>query len=360
MKGFLVLETGELFEGLWLGGMERAGEVVFNTSHSGYEEIATDPSYFSQIVVMTAPMQGNYGADKKVWESRQLWIQGFVCLQMHQSKRDCSWLERLSEQKIPTLSEVDTRSLVKRLREQGTSWGALVQATDEKSALEKSKELIQKQQKLDSDWVHLTSRPEPVTYAGKKQNGPKVAVLDLGSKENILRELSHYASELKIFPSRSSAKEILAYQPGALMLTNGPGDPSHVQVAVETVKELIGKLPIMGICMGHQILGLALGGKTYQLKFGHRGSNHPIQDKLLGQIYMTSQNHGYAVEAQSLPEDIVVTHTNLNDGTLAGFYSKKRQLLGIQFHPESHPGPHEAQALFGFFMEQVCEKSNKL
>ena len=353
MKGWLVLETGETYQGAWHGGDNRAGEVVFNTSHSGYEEIATDPSYFSQIVVMTAPMQGNYGVEDAVWESRQLWIEGFICLEVQDTERDQAWKKRLIENKIPMLTELDTRHLVLRLRNGGTPWGALVQAKDETQAKALAQELIAKKKTLDKDWVYLASRKEPEVRRGDNMVGPRVAVLDFGSKENILRELQNRCSEIKIFNSRSSVQDILDYNPDGIMLTNGPGDPSDVKVAIGTVKELLGVKPIFGICMGHQVLGLALGAKTYKLKFGHRGSNHPIKDVILNQIYMTSQNHGYAVDQATLPDDVKVTHTNLNDGTVAGFYSEKRKCLGIQYHPESCPGPHEASGLFSYFVERM-------
>lgn len=353
MKGYLVLETGEVYSGLWHGGQDRAGEVVFNTSHTGYEEIATDPSYLSQIVVMTAPMQGNYGVHRDVWESHRLWIEGFICLELQDTERDHQWKSRLTENKIPVVSEIDTRSLVLRLRRGGTPWGALVQATSEDEAKKKALNLLERRKEMPKDWVFLASRKESEARRGENMVGPKVAVLDFGSKENILRELQTRCSEIKIFNSRSSAQEILAYQPDGIMLTNGPGDPTDVEVAIGTVQELLGKKPIFGICMGHQILALALGGRTYKLKFGHRGSNHPIRDEVLRQIYMTSQNHGYAVEPGSLPADVQVTHVNLNDGTVAGFYSEKRKCLGIQYHPESCPGPHEASGLFNYFVERM-------
>ncbi|MBX2988807.1 MAG: glutamine-hydrolyzing carbamoyl-phosphate synthase small subunit [Bdellovibrionaceae bacterium] len=353
MNAWLVLETGEVYSGLWHSGKDRAGEVVFNTSHSGYEEIATDPSYFGQIVCLTAPMMGNYGVDQNVWESRRLWIEGFICLQVQDSDRDRSWIKRLDEDGIPLVSCLDTRGLVLRLRSGGTPWGALVQAETEAEAREKAAPLIAAKKTIDKDWVAAVSRREVEVRPGRRADGPRLAVLDFGSKENILRELENHASELRLYPSRASARDILASQPDGIMLTNGPGDPADVRVATETVRELIGKKPIFGICMGHQILGLALGGKTYKMKFGHRGSNHPIKDDLLGRIYMTSQNHGYAVDRATLPEDVRVTHVNLNDQTVAGIYSEKRRCLGIQYHPESCPGPHDARDLFRFFTEKM-------
>ena len=360
-KFFLVLEDGECFEGAAVSAQapafpEKAGEVVFNTTHSGYEEIATDPSYFSQIIVMTAPMQGNYGINKMSWESKQMWIQGFVCVQMQNTIRENSWMSSLVESSIPILEEVDTRRLVIKLRSQGTPWGALVQAADEQAAKAKATALIAKQKQMDSDWVYLCSRKQSEDYAGTKPTGPRVAVLDFGAKENILRELVTRCSHIRVFPSRTEAKVIEDWKPDSLMLTNGPGDPANVLKAPETIRHFLGKIPIFGICMGHQVLALALGAKTYKMKFGHRGANHPIRDLLLKQIYMSSQNHGYAVDSKTLPPDVVITQINLNDQSVAGFYSKKINCLGIQYHPESHPGPHEASLLFDFFVSDMHSK----
>ena len=354
-NGYLVLETGEVFGGqIWAHDMPaRAGEVVFNTSHAGYEEMATDPSYFSQILVLTATMQGNYGADKEVWESRRPWIEGFICLEMQDSERDGSWQETLSEWKIPILSDVDTREIVLHLREKGSTWGALVPAKDENEAKDLARDLIAESKSKDSDWVYLVSRKERENLKGDNPKGPRVAVLDFGCKKNILRELKKRCSEIEVFPSRTSANEILDWKPEGVLLSNGPGDPAEVQTAVGTVQDLLGKVFIFGICMGHQILSQALGAKTYKLKFGHRGSNHPVKDLLLDRICMTSQNHGYAVEMNSVPEGVKVSHVNLNDNTVSGISFLEKKCVSVQFHPESHPGPRDAEKLFDYFVEQL-------
>lgn len=358
MPGYLVLESGEIFEGIWHGGeapaFERAGEVVFNTSHSGYEEIATDPSYFKQIIVMTAPMMGNYGTDAKVWESKQIWIEGFICLQLQNSERDSSWKNLLNKHQVPILSEVDTRSLVLRLRHGGTPWGALVNAFDTTQAKNKAMELIKKSKDVDQDWVNLASCKEVEMQKGDNPQGPSLVLYDFGSKENIIRILKHFAKSVAVVPARFPAKRVLEQKPDAVFLSNGPGDPAAAEQSIQEIKQLVGKVPMMGVCMGHQILSLALGAQTYKLKFGHRGANHPIRDELLKQVYMSSQNHGYAVDAKTLPPGVKVTHTNLNDHTVAGFFDQKNKILGIQYHPESCPGPHEAQDLFKYFLNEVA------
>lgn len=352
-RGFLVLESGECYEGQFRGGNARAGEVVFNTSHSGFEEIATDPSYYGQIMVMTAPMQGNYGVDRASWESKKMWIDGFISLEIQESERDSSWRRQLAEAGIPILTDLDTREIVLRLREGGTPWGAIVRADTEAQAIELANPLIQAKKKEDLDWVYATSRKEVETRKGSKVGGPRIAIIDFGSKENIMRELAARASEIAIFPSRTSAAEIRKWNPDGVMLTNGPGNPGDVQVAVDTVRDLIGWKPMFGICMGNQIMALALGAKTYKLKFGHRGSNHPVRDELLNSVYVTSQNHGYSVDAETLPADARVTHVNLNDGSVAGFECSDRMCFSVQYHPESHPGPHEAVRLFDYFADRM-------
>lgn len=352
MKGYLVLETGEVFSGKLVSFQKpRVGEIVFNTSHSGYEQIASDPSYFQQIMVMTAPMQGNYGVDSKHWESAKYWIQGFVCLEMQESSGNSGFLQDLKKAGIPILSEINTRELVLRLRRLGTVRGAVVAAESEQEALKQWSHL-QSEKPPSNDWSYLVSRKEKEVRVGGDPKGPKVAVIDFGCKENILRCVQKRSQEVQIFPSRASAKEILAIKPNGVLLSNGPGDPMDVEVATETVAELIkAKTPIFGICMGHQILARAMGAKTYKLKFGHRGANHPVQDKILNSIYVTSQNHGYAVDEKTLPQNVEITHTNLYDGTIEGIRSQN--CMSVQFHPESHPGPNEAEGLFDEFLRMM-------
>lgn len=352
-KGYLILEGGEIYEGNFRGGNSRAGEVVFNTSHSGYEEIATDPSYYSQIVVMTAPMQGNYGVDSAVWESRRMWIDGFVSLEIQDSPRDSSWLKQLGDAGIPVLTGLDTREVVLHLRDVGTPWGALVDAGNPAEAKAKACELIAAKKFLETDWVHVVSRKEIETRKGFKSGGPRIAILDFGCKENTIRELQARCSEVALFPSRTTESVIRNWSPDGIMLTNGPGDPMQVVKATETVRSLLGWKPMFGICMGNQILALALGAKTYKLKFGHRGGNHPVRDLLLNEIYMTSQNHGYCIDENTLPTGTRVTHLNLNDNTVEGIECAAKKCFSVQYHPESSPGPNEARKLFDYFMSRL-------
>jgi carbamoyl-phosphate synthase small subunit len=351
-NGFLVLESGEVFPGEWISGPDKAGEVVFNTSHSGFEEMATDPSYFSQILVCTASQQGNYGADTSVWESDRIFIQGFAALEIQNSSREKSWVETLEKNNVPMIHKLDTRKLAMSLRK-GTQIGALVQAETKEAAIEKSKLLIEKTKDIELDWPFLVSRKVKERKKGRIKNGIKIALIDYGVKENILRETLALVEEVSIFPSRASAKEILDYNPNGIILSNGPGDPALVQKSVETIKSLLGTRPIFGICMGHQLLSLALGAKTYKLKFGHRGANHPVRDNISQKIYMTSQNHGYAVDLKSLSLDIDVTHVNLYDNTVAGIRSKKWNAMSVQFHPENSPGPRDARYLFEHFVQSI-------
>jgi len=356
---FLVLETGQFFSGRHLGGGERAGEVVFNTAHSGYEEVATDPSYFSQIIVMTAPHQGNYSESHACWESDNIWIEGLVCLKMQNSSRDSSWKDKLIRHSVPVIDEIDTRLLTLTLRNHGSIYGAIVESDSEDAALKRAQVLIQKSKSKEKDWPYLISSSKSIAHKGKVFEGPRVAVLDFGCKNNILRELCKRCSEVKVFPSRTLPEDIEAWKPDGILLSNGPGDPAHVQVAVETVRSLMGRYFMFGICMGCQILALALGGQTRKLKFGHRGVNHPVKDALHDQIYITSQNHGYVIVEGSLPSDVKVTHINLNDKTIQGFFSETKKVLAAQFHPENHPGPEDSVFLFDRFIQQ-CSNLRKV
>jgi carbamoyl-phosphate synthase small subunit len=351
--GCLVLETGEIYKGEWRGGTPQAGEVVFNTSHSGYEEMATDPSYFNQIMVCSAPMQGNYGAHKEVWESRDLWFKAFVCQEIQSSIRDSSWLKQLTSKNIPVLTDLDTREIVLHLRDAGTVWGAVLPYVNVQSAISSAQTLIAAKKNDDQDWPYLVSRKNTEVVKGLIASGPRVAIIDYGCKENTVRELSKICSEVAIFNSRATAREIQDWNPAGVMLSNGPGDPSLVKNSVQTVRELLSWKPIFGICMGNQILSLALGAKTYKLKFGHRGSNHPVKDLLTESIYVTSQNHGYAVDEKSLPSNVRVSQINLNDQSVEGIECFSKKCFSVQYHPESHPGPHEARKLFDYFLEQL-------
>lgn len=355
MNAYLVLDGGDIFSGSWKCGEPSVGEVIFNTAHGGYEEIATDPSYYGQIVVMSAPQQGNYGVDRSFWESHRLWIRGFIALDIQDSEDNSYWLKRLQEFSIPAVDRMDTRSLVLLLREKGTRIGAMLKASSENEARGKALYLIRQFKQQDKDWVFKVSSREIREIQGKNENGPKVAVLDFGCKENTLRELTKRSRKVVIFPARTPGDEILKWSPDGVLLSNGPGDPKDVQMAVKTISQLLGKKPVFGICMGHQLLALALGGQTYKLKFGHHGINHPVKNVQKNQVYVTSQNHGYAVEQASLPEDVKITHINLNDGTVSGMESRVRNCFSVQFHPESHPGPRDAREIFDKFLERMLK-----
>lgn len=355
MKALIVLEDGRVFEGVSFAATgERFGEVVFNTSLTGYQEILTDPSYKGQIVTMTYPLIGNYGVNPEDVEAKGPFVEGFVVREA--SRIVSNWRatktlgQYLKENNIIGIEGVDTRALTRHIRLQG-AMKAVISTADLniKSLVKKAKA---SPGLIGRDMVKEVTSDKPVQWS--KEGKYKVIVLDCGVKYNILRILADLGCDVVVVPAKTTAEEILEQKPKGLLLSNGPGDPAAVPYVVETVKKLLGKLPIFGICLGHQMLGQALGGATYKLKFGHHGGNHPVKDLKTGKISITVQNHGFCVDIDSLnKEDIEITHINLNDNTLEGIRHKKLPIFSVQFHPESSPGPHDAQYLFGEFIEMI-------
>ena len=355
MKVKLALADGSIFEGTSIGAEgEIGGEVVFNTSMTGYGEIITDPSYCGQIVTLTYPLIGNYGVCRSHLESRKPFLRGLIVKELCQEPSnwsiDISLTEYLKENNIMAVQGIDTRALTRKLRSHGTMLGLI-------STLEYSdQELITKAQNVKykgGNYVEEVTPSQPYIMPG---NGYRLVVMDFGAKANILRSLHSFGCHLIVVPATTSAEEILALQPDGVFLSNGPGDPQDVPYAVETVKKLIGKMPIFGICLGHQLIGLALGGMTYKLKFGHRGGNHPVKDLLTGRVYITSQNHGYALSVESLKNtETIITHVNLNDNTVEGIKHKYLPIFSVQYHPEAAPGPVDSMYLFQQFMDMIAQ-----
>lgn len=370
-KAILALASGEIFEGISVGfDGEANGEVVFNTSMTGYQEILTDPSYYGQMLCFTYPHIGNVGVNDEDVESSKVQISGLIVrsISEHYSnfRATKSLREYLVDNKIVAISEIDTRSLVLTLREKGAQMGII--STEESD----SNVLVQRAKNLESlsgkDLVkHVTTKESylwnsgvwkptegfPVYTDEQLKNRPLVSVIDFGIKYNMLRLLTDVGFRVKVYPASTTASEILSDKPAAVFLSNGPGDPSAVTYGIETAKELVGKLPIFGICLGHQILGLALGAKTFKLKFGHRGANQPVKDLSTGKVEITVQNHGFATALDTVPENICVSHLNLNDNTVEGFNLPELMAFSTQHHPECSPGPRDSQYMFNRFADLV-------
>jgi len=357
MDAILALEDATLFRGESFGSSgERYGEVVFNTSMTGYQEILTDPSYKGQIVTMTYPLIGNYGINKEDMESRQPFLEGFVVKEY--SKIASNWRkdevlsDYLKENNIVGIEGIDTRSLTLHIRQAGAMKVVLsTEDLDEKSLVQKARN---SRGLIGVDLVKEVTCHKMYIWSQIRDKGYKVVVLDCGVKYNILRKLLENKCQVIVVPANTEASEILNMEPDGLLLSNGPGDPAAVGYVVETTRKLLGKLPIFGICLGHQMLGLALGGATYKLKFGHHGANHPVKDLKTGKVSITVQNHGFCVDIDSLnKKDIEITHINLNDKTLEGMRHKKLPIFSVQFHPEASAGPHDAEYLFKEFIEMM-------
>ena len=359
----LVLEDGSVFSGRAFGAESSAfGEVVFNTSMTGYQEMLTDPSYAGQIVMPTYPLIGNYGINERDFESRKVQVSGFVVrehsLSPSHSMSTATLTEFLASQGVPGISGVDTRAITRRLRSRGVMMGAIAVDESPEEALARLSKLppygqVDYVAQVSTDEPYEWAQPEPGTqHPGQKH---RIVVDDCGMKYNILRMLRARGCEVLAVPARTSAQDILSREPDGVVLSPGPGDPELLDYAVETSRGLIGKLPILGICLGNQVLGRAFGGRTFKLKFGHRGGNHPVRDLSTGLVHITSQNHGYAVDPDSLPPDVEVSHVNLNDGTVEGLRHRSLPVMSIQYHSEASPGPLDNEYIFDRFLDMVSD-----
>ena len=366
-KVILVLEDGSVYEGHSFGAETTTyGEVVFDTSMTGYQEMLTDPSFAGQILVPTYPLIGNYGINESDFESRQIQARGLAvreyCPQPSHWQSTRTLHEFLVAYGIPAISGIDTRALTRHLRAEGAMMGVLTSEMTAEEALRELKNLPrydsvnfvhQVSTEKSYEWQFSESDDQPTS---KQPGNLHIVVIDLGLKYSILRILSEFGCQVTAIPCTTSAEDILALNPGGIVLSPGPGDPALLDDMTETVGNLIGKKPVMGICLGLQLIGKALGAKTFKLKFGHRGGNHPVRDLATGKVYITAQNHGYAIDADTLKGGLEVSHINLNDGTVEGLKHRDLPILAIQYHSEASPGPLDNTYLFERFLEMVRKK----
>ena len=351
----LVLEDGRTFRGrAWGAEGESCGEMVFNTSMSGYQEVLTDPSYAGQIVCMTYPLIGNYGVNRADEESARPWVEGFVVREA--SRTASSWRSEetldayLKRWGVVAIDRVDTRALVRHIRERGAMRACLSTADlDERSVLEK---VLASPPMEMRELASAVTTPRPYEVAAESAERFHVVCYDFGVKRNSLNELAALGCRVTVVPASTPAREVLALRPDGVYLSNGPGDPASMNAVVEQIRGLVAAgVPVFGICFGHQLLGRAFGGTTYKLRFGHRGGNQPVQDRHTGKVEITSHNHGFAVRADSLPPEVEVTHLNLNDDCVEGMRHKSLPVISVQYHPEAAPGPHDAAHHFRRFIE---------
>ena len=355
MKGKLVLADGSVFRGQLFGGSNAnaEGEVVFNTGMTGYQEILTDPSYCRQIVTLTYPLIGNYGTAKIFDQSRKSFVGGLVigelCDVPSGSTMEKTLSEYLTNSKIACIYDIDTRALTKRIRSVGTMKGVIVSEYTSQPTIDEMMRLP-----LRKNVVAQVSTPSAYTIDSDKKNAPFVVAMDFGVKQHILDSLHNLGCKITVVPAFTPAESILSMNPDGIFLSNGPGDPKDVPDVIAEVKKLLGKKPIFGICLGHQLLALALGANTYKLKFGHRGSNQPVKNLRTGRVYITSQNHGYAVDEKSLRNlPVEVTYISMNDGTVEGMRHKELPIYSVQYHPEASPGPTDNMYLFDEFLAMM-------
>jgi carbamoyl-phosphate synthase small subunit len=360
-EALLVLGDGETFEGVAVGHEPpdgvTTGEVVFNTALSGYQEIITDPSYAGQIITFTYPHIGNYGVTDADDEARVPHCRGVIVRDL--ARRPSNWRARddldgfLRRHRVPAIAGIDTRRLTRYIREAGASPGAFGTADRETLLVAARGDGVLTD---DRDLVSAVSTPEPYTV-GSAGAGYFVVAYDYGIKRSILDQLVEAGCQVEVVPARTPANEVLEREPDGVFLSNGPGDPAAVTGAQDNVKALLGNVPVFGICLGHQIMGLALGAETFKLPFGHHGGNHPVRNLASGHVEITSQNHNYAIDASTLPEGVEVTHQNLNDGDVEGLRVEHLDAFSVQYHPEAGPGPHDARYLFNEFVELMRNRN---